>query len=290
MPQKKGKKENKKVIKKVVVSKNQPLLKNSINIKIDLDDDNDKKKKPRRKKRQQKQANETNNNGAVSYVDEVGKPISNEYINKSFTGSYMPQPFSRNSTVIGTSFNESAIMDRVMEKMSKLNNTSNMNQSMNNTLLNQSGTAPSILAPPQLPRQAAPSTIAPVSPSVAPQSLNFNLSSPVRPLGAIPMSASSVAMNRVQNYALSSMRAAVNLQEAIARIFKDVPDIEQAEIKRATDVVRTTPESYAELMKAPIGGARASRFKRLFKEKYTGSMFPDDAANIGYDYYTLSPS
>jgi hypothetical protein len=290
MPQKKGKKENKKVIKKVVVSKNQPLLKNSINIKIDLDDDNDKKKKPRRKKRQQKQANETTNNDAVSYVDEVGKPISNEYINKSFTGSYRPQPFSRNSTVIGTSFNESAIMDKVMEKMSKLNNTSNMNQSMNNTLLNQSGTAPSILAPPQLPRQAAPSTIAPVSPSVAPQSLNFNLSSPVRPLGAIPMSASSVAMNRVQNYALSSMRAAVNLQEAIARIFKDVSDMDQAEIKKTADEVRTTPDSYAELMKAPIGGARASRFKRLFKEKYTGSMYPEDAAKLGYDYYTLSPS
>lgn len=41
MPQKK------KVIKKVVVSKTQPLLKNSINIKIDLDEDN--KKKPKRK-------------------------------------------------------------------------------------------------------------------------------------------------------------------------------------------------------------------------------------------------
>ena len=288
MPQKKGKKENKKVIKKVVVSKNQPLLKNSINIKIDLDDDNDKKKKPRRKKRQQKQANETTNNDAVSYVDEVGKPISNEYINKSFTGSYRPQPFSRNSTVIGTSFNESAIMDKVMEKMSKLNNTSNMNQSMNNTLLNQSGTAPSILAPPQLPRQAAPSTIAPVSPSIAPQSLNFNLSSPVRPLGAIPMSASSVAMNRVQNYALSSMRAAVNLQEAIARIFKDVPDIEQAEIKRATDEVRTTHYEY--LMEAAIGGARASRLKSKFKLEYKGEMYPENAANLAYDYYILSPS
>ena len=179
MPQKKGKKENKKVIKKVVVSKNQPLLKNSINIKIDLDDDNDKKKKPRRKKRQQKQANETANNDAVSYVDEVGKPISNEYINKSFTGSYRPQPFSRNSTVIGTSFNESAIMDKVMEKMSKLNNTSNMslNQSTNNTSLNQSGIAPTQL-PRQVPAQArtqALSTIAPASPSVAPQSLNFDL-------------------------------------------------------------------------------------------------------------------
>jgi hypothetical protein len=112
MPQKK------KVVKKVVVSKNQPLLKNSINIKIDLDDDNEKKKKPKRKRRQQKQANEIANND-VSYVDEVGKPISKEIINKSFSGSYMPQPFSRNSTVIGTSFNESAIMDKVMDKISK---------------------------------------------------------------------------------------------------------------------------------------------------------------------------
>ena len=39
-------------------------------------------------------------------------------------------------------------MDRVMEKMSKLNAT---NQSMNNTVLNQSTAAP---APPQLPRPA----------------------------------------------------------------------------------------------------------------------------------------
>jgi hypothetical protein len=55
-------------------------------------------------------------------------------------------------------------------------------------------------------------------------------------------------------------------------------------------ILRTTQDSYAELMKAPIGGARASRFKRLFKDKYTGSMYPEDAANLGYDYYTLSPS
>jgi hypothetical protein len=56
----------------------------------------------------------------------------------------MSQPFSRNSTVIGTSFNESAILDRVMEKMSGLNKTSNMalNQSTNNTSLNQSVSTP----------------------------------------------------------------------------------------------------------------------------------------------------
>ena len=62
MPQKKGKKENKKVIKKVVVSKNQPLLKNSINIKIDLDDDNEKKKKPKRKNNKKHQQTNNHNN------------------------------------------------------------------------------------------------------------------------------------------------------------------------------------------------------------------------------------
>ena len=87
MPQKKTKKEDKKVIKAVIKNVKQPLLKNSINIKIDLDDDNDKKKKPKRKKRQQKQTKETANNDGVSYVDEVGRPISNDIINKSFTGS-----------------------------------------------------------------------------------------------------------------------------------------------------------------------------------------------------------
>ncbi len=81
------------------------------------------------------------------------------------------------------------------------------NQSMKNTSLNQSR-----LAPPQLPRPArtntALSTIAPAAPSVAPQSLNFDLASPVRPLGLLPMSASIMALNTVQQYALSSMRAA----------------------------------------------------------------------------------
>jgi len=241
MPQKKGKKEDKKVIKTVIKNVKQPLLKNSINIKIDLDDDNDKKKKPKRKKRQQKQTKETANNDGVSYVDEVGRPISNDIINKSFTGSYRSQPFGRNSTIIGTSFNESAIMDRVMEKMSRLNNTSN--QSMNNTLLNQSGTAPPRLAPPQLPRPAlstiAQSTIAPVSPSVAPQSLNFNLSSPVRPVGLTPMQASSMALNPVQQYVLASQRAATISQDAIFKVFENVKDpIDQAEIKRTSVEVK----------------------------------------------------
>ena len=205
MPQKKKaiKKDVKKAVKKVVKnviknSKQQPLLKNSINIKIDLDDDNEKKKKPKRKKRQPKQADETaNNNDVSSYVDEVGRPISNEIINnRSFNRSYMPQPFSRNSSVIGTSFNESTIIDKVAEKMSRLNTS---NQSMNNTVLNQSTAAPTP-APTRPARTQALSTIAPASPSIAPQSLNFDLSSRV---GLTPLQASSMAMNTVQQYAMS---------------------------------------------------------------------------------------
>jgi hypothetical protein len=56
----------------------------------------------------------------------------------------MPRPFSRNSTVIDTSFNISAIMDRVTEKLSKLNILNqSINQSMNQSM-NQSGIAPTI--------------------------------------------------------------------------------------------------------------------------------------------------
>ena len=179
MPQKK--KAVKKDVKKAVSKpKPKPPLKNSVNVKIGIDDLHKltcagcaaEKKKPKRRKRQPKQSTTDNNN--VSYVDESGIPISNEIINKSFNRSYIPQPFSRNSSVIGTTFNESTIMDKVIEKMSKLNNS---NQSMNNTVLNQSTAVP---APPQVPRPARafppPSTIAPASPSVAPHSLTFNLS------------------------------------------------------------------------------------------------------------------
>ena len=287
MPQKK------KVIKKDVkkaVSKPKPPLKNSVNVKIGLDDlrkltcascaAEEKKKKPKRRKT--KAQTTTDNN--VSYVDELGKPISNEIINnRSFSQSYIPQPFSRNSSVIGTSFNESTIMDKVIEKMSKLNAT---NQSMNNSVLNQSTAVP---APPQVPRPARayppPSTIAPASPTVAPQSLNFNFSSPVRSLGMTPLQASSLAMNPVQQYAMASKKAAINTQEAIAKLFQHVSDMEQAEIKRATDYVRT--EKYTDLMKIAIGGARKGRFKTMFKETYTGTMYPEDAANLGYEYHML---
>jgi hypothetical protein len=288
MPQKK------KVIKKDVkkaVSKPKPPLKNSVNVKIGLDDlrkltcascaAEEKKKKPKRRKT--KAQTTTDNN--VSYVDELGKPISNEIINnRSFSQSYIPQPFSRNSSVIGTSFNESTIMDKVIEKMSKLNAT---NQSMNNSVLNQSTAAP---APPRPApaRTQALSTIAPASPSIAPQSLNFNLSSPVRPVGTLtPLQASSLAMNTVQQFALSSMRAATTSQDAITKVFKGVSDDEQAEIKKAAQIVKDSYSS--EVGEGKTLGAQAMKFKRAFNTVYEGRMDREEADRIGWQYYKLLP-
>ena len=281
MPQKKKvvKKDIKKVVKNVVKNnKQQPILKNSINIKIDLDDD-EKKKKPRRKKRQPKQTKETANNDGVSYVDELGRPISNEIINnRSFNRSYMPQPFTRNSSVIGTTFNESTIMDKVIEKMSKLNNS---NQSMNNTVLNQSTTAPTP-APTRPTRTQALSTIAPASPSIAPQSLNFDLSSRV---GLTPLQASSMALNTVQQYAMSSMRAAVNSQAVLARIFKGVSDDVQAEIKQKVHEIKGDADAVAKINEGKTGGAQFMKFKRAFKLIYAGAMIGKEAASIAWQYY-----
>jgi hypothetical protein len=281
MPQKK-----KKVIKKVKVSKNQAPVNNSINIKIDLEDD--VKKKPKRKKRNRKTAAENND---VSYVDEVGQPVSKEIINKSLNSSYF-QPFSRNSTVIGTSFNESAIMDKVMEKMSRLNTSSNsfLNQSTNNnTSLNQSGTAPPQLsrpAPPQFPGPAL-STIVPASPSVAPQSLNFNLSSPVRPVGLSPLQASSLAMNRVQQYAMASGNAVNVSQEAVKKIFFNVRDMEQAEIKRATSQVKI--DHFLFINQGKTLGAQSQKFKSKFKDEYKGGLDKSEAGPIAWQYYQMLP-
>jgi hypothetical protein len=285
MPQKK-----KKVIKKVKVSKNQPPVNNSINIKIDLEDD--VKKKPKRKKRNRKSATKTAaENNDVSYVDEVGQPVSKEIINKSLNSSYF-QPFSRNSKVIGTSFNESAIMDKVMEKMSRLNTSSNsfLNQSTNNnTSLNQSGAAPPQLsrpAPPQFPGPA-PSTIVPASPSVAPQSLNFNFSSPVRPVGLSPLQASSLAMNRVQQYAMASGNAANVSQEAVKRIFFNVRDMEQAEIKRATSQVKI--DHFLFINQGKTLGAQSQKFKSKFKDEYKGGLDKSEAGPIAWQYYQMLP-
>ena len=280
MPQKK---EKKKVIKKVTktVIKNgkiQPLLKNSINIKIDLDDDNEKKKKPKRKKRQQKQADETANNEAASYVDEVGRPISNEIINKSFNRSYMPQPFSRNSTVIGTSFNESAIMDRVTEKLSKFNTS---NQSMNQSM-NQSG-----IAPPQLPQRqtTALSTIAPASASIAPQSLNFDLSTPVRPVGITALTSSSLPLNAVQQFALSSLSAAKISQEAYDKIFGDMDKAYVNEIEKFVYMVKD--KFLTKINGGANNAGKYSIFQGAFRTIYRGQLDADTAVYYAWKLFKL---
>jgi hypothetical protein len=188
----------------------------------------------------------------------------------------MPQPFSRNSSVIGTSFNESTIIDKVAEKMSRLNTS---NQSMNNTVLNQSTTAPTP-APTRPARTNALSTIAPASPSIAPQSLNFDLTSRV---GLSPMQASSMALNTVQQYAMSSMRAAVNSQEILARIFKGVSKEDEAEIREKIKEVKRMYNNA--IMVGAHGGAQAMKFKPYFKAIYTGSMLAKEAATIAWQAY-----
>lgn len=280
MPQKK--KAVKKDVKKAV-SKPKPPLNNSVNVKIGIDDLRKltcascaaEKKKPRRRKRQPAQTT-TGNNNNVSYVDESGIPISNEIINKSFNRSYIPQPFTRNSSVIGTTFNESSLIDRVAEKMSRLNTS---NQSMNNTVLNQSTAAPTP-APTRPARTQALSTIAPASPSIAPQSLNFDLSSRV---ALTPLQASSMAMNTVQQYAMSSMRAAVNSQEILARIFKGVSKEDEAEIRDKIKMVKAASNNI--IMLGAHGGAQAMKFKPLFKAIYVGSMAVKEAASIAWQAY-----
>ena len=176
-------------------------------------------------------------------------------------------------------------MDKVIEKMSKLNAT---NQSMNNSVLNQSTAVP---APPPVPRPARafppPSTIAPASPSVAPQSLNFNLSSPVRSVGLTPMQASSLAFNRVQQYNLSSMREALNTQEALRLLFKGIPENVEAEIKKAAQIAK---DSYSDkINKGSHGGAQYNIFKPFFKAVYEepdGGMTAEEVASVAWQYYT----
>ena len=107
-----------------------------------------------------------------------------------------------------------------------------------------------------------------------------------------PLQASSMALNRVQQYAMASMRAATNTQEVIDRIFSKIQDdYEKAEIKRASVEVRNSKEgkNHAYIMEAAVGGARANRFKSIFKDEYKGTMYYKDAGEVGYEYYNTLP-
>jgi hypothetical protein len=229
----------------------------------------------------------------------------------------MPQPFGKNSTVIGTSFNESAIMDRVMEKMSKLNATSNMNQSMNNnTSLNQSvstpqrparriappqlirptptptprlllkprptpsaiqfstvpmqflSPAPSSLEPPQLPRQAAPSTIAPASPSVE----AFNL------LSLAPEPARSQIEPVSEEFISASSRAAEMSKEELLKIFGNMSTNDM-------DVIINTTFRVGPILKGKNKSGQSSSFISKFKEIYQGGIGQQTAASKAWKFY-----
>ena len=113
------------------------------------------------------------------------------------------------------------------------------------------------------------------------------LISPPRPVGLTPIQASSMAMNTVQQFALSSMRAATTSQEAIAKVFKGVSDDEQAEIKKAAQIVK---DSYStQVNEGKTLGAQAMKFKRAFNTVYDGRMDKEEADRIGWQYFKLLP-
>jgi hypothetical protein len=96
----------------------------------------------------------------------------------------------------------------------------------------------------------------------------------------MPMSASSMAMNTVQQYAMSSMRAAVNSQEALARIFKGVSDDEQEEIKQKVQTIKADYNNL--IMLGAHGGAQFMKFRPYFQAAYKGSMLAKEAASIAW--------
>jgi hypothetical protein len=149
------------------------------------------------------------------------------------------------------------------------------------TLASQS---PAVSAPQRGHLSLLPSTVAG---SVAPQSLNFNLASPVRPIGMTPLQASSVAMNRVQQYAIASGNAVNISQEAVKKIFFNIRDIDQAEIKRATKQVKD--DFMSKITEGTNGGAQAQKFKSYFKTEYKGSLDKSEAGHLAWQYYQLLP-
>ena len=205
MPQKKKviNKVVKKVEKMIKNSKNQPLLKNSINIKIDLDDD--VKKKPKRKHKKK-----------VEGPLPEPIPLQKREPPKKFGSGWMPSNDNTSNAI------NNNIVDLAMEKIKKLTVSAppqlpapqpQLQLQGPPTLASQS---PAISAPQRGHLSLLPSTSAG---SVAPQSLNFNLASPVRPIGMTPLQASSVAMNRVQQYAIASGNAVNISQEAVKKKF-----------------------------------------------------------------------
>ena len=180
MPQKKKviKKDIKKVVKNVIKnSKQQPLLKNSININIDLDD-NDKKKKPKRKNKKIIQTEQQ---------PQQQQPLKQP--NRKFGVGYMPSPDTKINN-----FN-SNLIDMAMDKIKRYSTS----------------LAPP-LAPPQLPQQQPQ---APPPPQIIQQyipmpSMSMPMSSMSMPNPSAPSYAPSLAPSMPpSNFATPAMTPAI---------------------------------------------------------------------------------
>jgi hypothetical protein len=101
------------------------------------------------------------------------------------------------------------------------------------------------------------------------------------------MQASSMALNTVQQYAMSSMRSAMNSQAVLARIFKGVSDVDQAEIKKTVHEIKADAEEVAKINEGRNGGAQSMKLKKAFKIIYAGTMIAKEAATIAWQYYQL---
>jgi hypothetical protein len=82
---------------------------------------------------------------------------------------------------------------------------------------------------------------------------------------------------------MASMRAAVNSQAELARIFKGVSDDEQAEIKQKVQTIKDNHKSVISL--GSHAGAQFMKFAPYFKTIYDGSMIAKEAASIAWQYY-----
>ncbi len=89
-------------------------------------------------------------------------------------------------------------------------------------------------------------------------------------------------MNSFQQYA---MRSAMNSQAALARIFKGVSDVDQAEIRKTVHEIKADAEEVAKINEGRTGGAQSMKLKKAFKLIYAGTMIAKEAATIAWQYY-----
>jgi len=95
-------------------------------------------------------------------------------------------------------------------------------------------------------------------------------------------------MNRVQQFAMTSGNPALNLQEAIARIFQNTPAKESEDIMKVAEIVKN--KYNAELLSVAHGAQRYNKFIMRFTNEYEGIKQNAQAeAKLGYEYYKLLP-